>query len=143
MSGNVRQKAGENAAKVDRLYQKARQRAKRKSQICVHCHEAVDLSLKSICRFVDTSGYSVERAREIPFYCGDPGCKGSHSRKPNPWSWSANHKIPVDQLPPDSPLLYDDSNIEAMHLRCNKQVNKYGAESPREKKFRTSRDWFL
>lgn len=142
MAGNVRKKAGENAAKVDRLYQKARQTAKRRSQICVHCREAVDLGLKSICRYVDTSGYSVERAREIPLYCGDPDCKGKHSRKPNPWSFSANHKVSVDKLSADSPLLYDPDNLETTHLVCNKTINKFGGDSPREK-FRTSRDWFL
>lgn len=141
MSGNVRKKAGENAAKIDRMYQKARQVAKRRSSICHLCRDAVDLKLKSVCQYVDTSGYSVEQARDIPLYCGDPDCKTKHSRKANPWSWSADHVIPVADLPPDSPLLTDPEALATSHLVCNQRKNKFGGDSPREK-FRTSRDWF-
>ncbi|WP_198938182.1 hypothetical protein [Mycobacterium sp. IS-836] len=86
---------------------------------------------------MDTSAYTVDTAHEIPTICG-PDCDKSHGRKPNPWSASADHKIPVDKLPPGSPLLTDPRNLEATHLRCN--ISR-GAGNDKQQP-RTSKDWF-
>lgn len=105
------------------------------------CRQAVDIRLKPICRFVDTDGFPVERAHEIPLECGDPNCRAEHSRKPNPWSWSAGHKVPVAKLAPDSPLLTDPNNLETQHLRCNKQVGDRDTGKS-DTNCKVSRDWF-
>ncbi|QXO14340.1 HNH endonuclease [Mycobacterium phage Chaser] len=138
MPGNLRKKGG--TGKTERDYLRARKRVLRQSQICAHpyCRKAIDLNLKPICQFVDTSRYTIETAHLIPLVCG-PDCREQkHARKANPWSASANHKIPVSQLLPDSNMLASAKNLEPMHLKCNQSLGD-GDVKPRNK---TSRDWF-
>lgn len=137
MPGNLRRRSSTRPGRTERDYLRARRRVLRESQICVGCRQAVDLNLKPICQFVNTDGYTAETAHLIPLTCGDE-CVG-HARKANPWSASANHKIPVASLPPDSPLLTDPKNLETMHLKCNRDLGDRGEVRPRTK---TSRDWF-
>ncbi|ALA48514.1 HNH endonuclease [Mycobacterium phage Lolly9] len=138
MPGNLRKKSG--AGKTERDYLRARRRVLRQSQICAYppCRKAIDLKLKPICQFVDTSLFTVETAHLIPLTCGDECREAKHARKANPYSASANHKIPVSQLPPDSDMLASAKNLEPMHLKCNQELGD-GDIKPRNK---TSRDWF-
>ncbi|OYN81749.1 hypothetical protein CG716_05185 [Mycolicibacterium sphagni] len=138
MPGNLRKKGATGKTEAD--YLRARRRVLRESQICAYppCRKAIDLNLKPICQFVDTSLFTVETAHLIPLTCGDDCRKLKHARKSNPWGPSANHKVPVSSLPPDSPLLASAKNLEPMHLKCNKDLGD-GGVTPRHK---TSRDWF-
>ncbi|AGT13100.1 hypothetical protein CROSSROADS_102 [Mycobacterium phage Crossroads] len=139
MPGNLRKKGG--TGKTERDYLRARKRVLRQSQICAlpSCRKAIDLTLKPICQFVDTSKYTAETAHLIPLDCG-PDCRElKHYRKSNPWGPSANHKISVASLPPDSPLLASAKNLEPMHLKCNQELGDGKNAKPRHK---VSRDWF-
>lgn len=138
MPGNLRKKAG--SGKTERDYLRARKRVLQQSQICSYppCRKAIDLKLKSICQYVDTSTYTVETAHLIPLTCSDECRELKHHRKANPWGPSANHKINVASLPPDSPLLASAKNLEPMHLKCNQELGDSGIK-PRHK---VSRDWF-
>lgn len=137
MPGNLRRKAGgRHSGVTEKDYLRARRRVINASSICAHCGHAIDKKLKPICRRVDTSGYTVENAHTIPIICGLE-CDPSHGRKANPFSASADHRIPVDKLPPGSPLLTDPRNMEATHLRCN--ISR-GAGNGKPK-YRTSKDW--
>lgn len=138
MPGNLRKSAGKRGSgRTEADYLKARKRALRASQVCAGCHQAIDLTLKPICQYVNTDGYTVETAHMIPRTCGDE-CNG-HARKANPWSASANHKIPVSKLQPDSKLLTDHRNLEPMHLKCNQTLGDRVVVKARHK---VSRDWF-
>lgn len=137
MPGNLRKKLVKNGP-TEREYLRARRQIIRESQICAGCHEAIDLTLKPICAQVNTAGYTVENAHEIPTTCG-PECR-KHPRKANPWSASADHIIPVDKLPPGSPLLVSKKNLVAMHKVCNQRKGAgAGVDRP---KFVSSGDWF-
>jgi hypothetical protein len=135
MPGNVRKKLG--YGQREKQYLRARRQVLSESQICAICFEAIDLTLKPICCKVDTRGFTVEFAHEIPTSCGD-GCR--HQKKPNPWSASADHIVPVEQLPAGSPLLTSKKNLRSTHLRCN-QVKGAG-DGPSREKFVSSGDWF-
>ena len=141
MPGNLRKKASGKAGRTERDYLRARRRVIRTSQICAHpdCCKAIDLTLKPICQFVDTLTFTVETAHLIPLMCGDDCREMKHARKANPYSASANHKIPVSQLLPDSKMLTSAKNLEPMHLRCNQQWGDAGVPGVQSK---TSRDWF-
>lgn len=117
MAGNMRSKSGKRGSGVsEEDYKRARRQVLRESQICSLCGEAISLKLPAICRFIDTSTATV--ATVLPLYCtGDVPC--DHQRKAQPFSASADHKIPVSQLPPGSPLLVDPKNLAAVHLVCN------------------------
>lgn len=141
MPGNLRKKGG--SGKTERDYLRARGRVKRLSQICAHpdCGQAIDLTLKPVCQFVDTSTYAVETAHLIPLTCGDDCRELGHFRKANPFSFSANHKVPVARL---SPEMFPDmaasvKNLEPMHLKCNQSLGD--RELPKARPV-TSRDWF-
>lgn len=143
MPGNLRRKAGgRGSGRTEADYLRSRRRVLRTSQVCVGCGQAIDLSLKPICRFVDTSGFPVERAHEIPLTCGPECRKLRHKRKANPWSGSADHKIPVSRLPPDSPLLTSAKNLQSFHLVCN-QSKGDGEVKVAKAGVKTSRDWFV
>lgn len=136
MPGNLRRKLKSNGP-TERQYLRARRQVIRESQICAGCHEAIDLTLKPVCVKVKTAGYTVENAHEIPLTCG-PAC--DHSRKANPWSASADHVIPVEKLPPGSPLLVSKKNLVSMHMVCNQRKSAgSGFVRPR---FISSGDWF-
>lgn len=136
MPGNLRKKLRANGPS-ERQYLRARRQVIRESQICAGCFEAIDLTLKPVCVFVKTAGFTVETADEIPVTCGAE-CR--HPRKANPWSASADHIVPVDQLPPGSPLLVSKSNLVSMHLVCNQRKSAgSGVDRPR---FVSSGDWF-
>ena len=136
MPGNLRKKL-KGTGPSERDYLRARRQIIRESQICAACFEAIDLTLKPICSKVNTSGYTVETASEIPVTCG-ADCK--HSRKANPWSASADHVIPVDQLPPGSPLLVSKKNLVSMHMVCNQR--KSAGPIVDRPRFVSSGDWF-
>lgn len=136
MPGNLRGKL-KRGGPSERDYLRARQQVIRSSQICAGCFEAIDLTLKPLCARVDTSGFTVERAHDIPLVCG-PGC--DHGKKANPWSASADHIIPVHKLPPGSPLLASRKNLQPMHKICN-QRKSAGDGKPRER-YVSSGDWF-
>ena len=136
MPGNLRRKLVKGGPS-ERDYLRARQQVIRSSQICAGCFEAIDLTLKPVCVRVDTSGFTVETAHLVPLVCGD-GC--SHPRKANPWSASADHIIPVDQLPPGSPLLASRKNLQAMHKVCNQRKSSGDGQS--RATFVSSGDWF-
>ena len=135
MPQNIRSKLG--PGQKERDYLAARKRVIRESQICSICMEAIDISLKPVCVNVDVSGYTVETAHTIPPKCGD-GCR--HKRKPNPYSPSADHVIPVDRLPPGSPLLTSVKNLQVVHYVCNQR--KGAGNVPVVEKFVSSGDWF-
>lgn len=136
--GNLRRKSS-RPGRTERDYLRARKRVLRESQICVVCRNAIDVNLKPVCQFVDTSMVPVERAHLIPRECG-PDCRElKHARKANPWSASADHKIPVSELPTDSPLLASVKNLAACHLVCNQRKGDRKSAASRPK---TSRDWF-
>ena len=136
MPGNLRGKLRKNGP-TERDYLKARRQIIYESQICAYCHDAIDLKLKPICIKVPTSAFTVENAHEIPQVCG-PECK--HPRKANPWSASADHIVPVDQLPAGSPLLTSKKNLQVMHKICNQRRGTGDlVERPR---FVSSGDWF-
>ena len=99
------------------------------------------MQLKPICQFVRTDGYTVETAHNIPVTCGDYCKESKHTRKAHPWGPSADHEIPVAELPPGSPLLVSSKNLRACHLICNQRKGDRTrkAEAARAK---TSRDWF-
>lgn len=139
MPGNLRKRLNGKTGRTERDYLRARKRVLGTSQICVGCGQAIDLNLKPICQFVKTDGVPVEQAHLIPLTCGD-GCReAKHARKANPWSASADHKIPVSELPPDSPLLTSTKNLDPFHLVCNQR--KGDRKSPKARN-KTSRDWF-
>lgn len=131
----MRKKLGHHQRERD--YLRARKQVIRESQICSICHDAIDVSLPAVCRFVDVRGYTVENAHEIPVKCGDD-CR--HQKKPNPFSPSADHIIPVDKLPAGSPLLTSKKNLASCHYVCNK--SKGAGDSPTREKFVSSGDWF-
>lgn len=134
MPGNLRAKLGNQREKD---YLNARRRVIRESQICTICFEAIDLSLKPVCVEVDTRGYSAVDAHLIPVRCG-PDCR--HRRKPNPFSASADHIVPVDRLPAGSPLLTSSKNLRPVHLRCNQL--KGAGDVELADRFVSSGDWF-
>lgn len=140
MPGNLRRKSnGRGSGRTEASYLRARRRAIRESQICNECGQAVDLTLRPVCQYVDTKLYGIEAAHLIPLDCG-PECRElKHARKANPWSASADHKIPVSQLPPDSPLLTSHKNLAVTHLVCNQSKGDRKSAKPMPK---TSRDWF-
>ena len=141
MPGNLRRKtgSGRGSGRTEASYLKARRRAGRESQICAECGQAIDMTLKPLCQFVDTKYVGIGEAHLIPLDCG-PECRElKHARKANPWSFSADHKIPVDELPPDSPLLTSHKNLASTHLCCNQSKGKRKSAKPMPK---TSRDWF-
>lgn len=114
-----------------------RKRVLRSTSVCAICSEIIDSKLRPICRRVDTAGFTVANAHEIPTICG-PECDKSHGRKPNPFSGSLDHVIPVSKLPPGSPLLTDPKNARACHLVCNiSRGNRDDKPQPR-----CSKDWF-
>lgn len=117
MPGNLRRKLTHRGP-TERDYLRARRQVLHESQICAGCHEAIDLSLKPVCIHVDTSAFSVETAHEIPTTCGTD-CR--HQRKANPWSGSADHIVPVDQLAPGDPRLVSKRNLRPMHKVCNQR----------------------
>lgn len=140
MPGNLRGKTGRRGTgRSERDYLRARRRVLRESAICAECGCAIDLTLKPICQYVSTDGFPVERAHEIPLECGPECCELKHGRKANPWSGSADHKIPVVELPPDSPMLTSVKNLRSTHLVCNQR--KGDRKSPAVL-VKTSRDWF-
>lgn len=136
MPGNLRRKL-KPGGPTERDYLKARKQILYESRICTYCHDAIDLSLKPICVRVDTSGFTVERAHEIPLEC-EPSC--GHPKKPNPWSGSADHIIPVEQLPAGSPLLTSKKNLQSMHKICNQRRGTGDVAS--KPTFVSSGDWF-
>lgn len=136
MPGNIRRKL-KHGGPTERDYLKARKQILYESRICAFCHDAIDATLKPICVKVDTSGFTVETAHEIPLVCG-PGC--DHQRKANPWSGSADHIIPVDKLPPGSPLLTSKKNLQSTHKVCNQRRGTGDFVSL--PKFVSSGDWF-
>lgn len=135
MPGNIRSKLGPGQREKD--YLRARRRVLRESQVCAICFDAIDVKLRPVCALVDTRGFTVESAHEIPVTCG-PGC--DHKRKANPWGPSADHVVPVDQLPPGSPLLTSAKNLVSVHQVCNQRKSN-GVSKPVEK-FVSSGDWF-
>lgn len=136
MPGNLRKKL-KRGGPTERQYLQAREQVIRESQICAGCHDAIDLTLKPICIRVNTSGFTVETAHDIPTRCGDD-C--DHQRKSNPWSASADHIIPVEKLPPGSPLLTSKKNLRSMHKVCNQRKGSgVAVDRPR---FVSSGDWF-
>lgn len=136
MPGNLRRKLAKGGP-TERDYLRARRQVIYESRICAYCHDAIDVSLKPICVKVNTSGFTVENAHEIPLVCG-PECK--HSRKANPWSASADHVVPVEKLPPGSPLLASTKNLVPMHKVCNQR--KGAGEPVSRQRFVSSGDWF-
>lgn len=139
MPGNLRRKSS-RPGRTERDYLRARKRVLRESQICVVCRNAIDTNLKPVCQFVDTGLFTVADAHLIPVLCG-PECRElKHARKANPWSASADHKIPVSELPTDSPLLASAKNLAACHLVCNQRKGDRKSAASRPK---TSRDWFV
>lgn len=136
MPGNIRGKLKPNGPS-ERDYLKARKQILYESRICAYCHDAIDMALKPVCVQVDTSGFTVENAHEIPLVCG-PGC--DHRKKPNPWSGSADHIIPVEKLPAGSPLLTSKKNLASMHKICNQRKGSGGVVS--KPSFVSSGDWF-
>jgi hypothetical protein len=105
--------------------------------LCYLCSQIIDPSLKPVCGLVDTRGYTVENAHEIPSTCG-PDCR--HKKKPNPFSGSADHVTPVSDLPAGSPLLVSTKGLRPVHLVCNQR--KGAGQSPEREKFVSSGDWF-
>jgi hypothetical protein len=136
MPGNLRKKL-KRGGPTERDYLLARKQIIWESRICAGCHEAIDLTLPPICVRVNTAGFTVENAHDIPARC-EPDCK--HPRKANPWSASADHVIPVEKLPPGSSLLTSKKNLVAMHKICNQRKGS-GAAIDRPK-FISSGDWF-
>ena len=135
MPGNLRKKLGPNQR--EREYLRARKQVLRQSQICSICLDAIDLKLPLVCARVDTRGFTVENAHEIPTTCG-PDC--DHKKKPNPWSGSADHLVPVEQLRPGDPRLVSAKGLVASHLICNQRKSN-GTAKP-VAKYVTSGDWF-
>lgn len=86
---------------------------------------------------MDTRGFTVENAHEIPLTCG-PDCR--HQKKANPWSASADHIVPVDKLPPGSPLLTSRKNLRSTHKVCN--MRRGAGDGVVREKFVSSGDWF-
>lgn len=139
MPGNLRKRLGGKAGRSEKEYLRARKRVLQQNPICVFCRNAIDMTLPTICQYVNTDGFPVERAHEIPVDC-DADCRGlKHARKANPWSKSADHKIPVAELPADSPLLTSVKNLQSCHLVCNQRK---GAGKSGPVVVKTSRDWF-
>lgn len=136
MPGNLRKKL-KSGGPTERDYLKARRQVLYESRICAVCHDAIDLSLKPICSLVDTSAFTVENAHEIPLTCG-ADC--DHRKKANPWSGSADHIIPVDQLPAGSPLLTSKKNLQATHKICNQRRGT--GELVERPGYVSSGDWF-
>lgn len=141
MPGNLRKRGG--TGRTERDYLRARRRVGRMSQICAHpeCRQAIDMTLKPICQFVDTSNVPIGEAHLVPLVCG-PECRElKHARKANPWSFSANHKVPVNKLSPEEfpEMAASVQNLEPMHLRCNQAL---GDRDVPKAKPKTSRDWF-
>lgn len=136
MPGNLRRKLKQGGP-TERDYLRARKQVIFQSRICSICFDAIDVKLPPICSRVDTSGFTVETAHEIPVSCG---AECAHPRKPNPWSASADHIIPVEKLPPGSPLLTSTKNLASCHLVCN-QRKSAGDAAPRSR-FVSSGDWF-
>lgn len=136
MAGNLRNKTTKGVTEND--YLRARKRVIRQSSVCAVCGEIIDKTLKPICRFVDTSGFSVADARDIPLVCGE-GC--THQRKANPWSVSADHIVPVSELPVGSPLLADARNLRTTHLVCN--VRRQAGSSAGVVRRVRSKDWYV
>ena len=96
------------------------------------------MNLKPICQYVKTDLYTIETAHLIPLTCSDECRELKHARKANPYSFSANHKIPVNTLMPDSKMLSSHKNLEPMHLRCNQSLGDRVVSTS----YKTSRDWF-
>lgn len=136
MPGNLRGKL-KKGGPTERDYLRARRQVLHESRICAYCFDAIDQTLKPICAKVDTSGFTVERAHEIPLICG-PDC--DHKKKANPWSGSADHIVPVEKLPPGSPLLTSKKNLQSTHQVCNQR--KSNGDVVKREKFVSSGDWF-
>lgn len=142
MPGNLRSKTGSRGSgRTEADYLKARRTAIRRSQICSICRQAIDLKLKPICQFVKTDSFTVETAHTIPLTCGDYCKESGHQRKAHPWGPSADHKIPVDELPAGSPLLVSAKNLDACHLICNQRKGNRVVRESRAR-VKNSRDWF-
>lgn len=135
MPGNLRRKLG-NRRESD--YLAMRRRLLRESAICKLCWDAIDTTLKPICSKIDTRGFGVDTAHQIPETCG-PDC--DHPKKANPWSGSIDHIIPVEKLPPGSPLLTSRQNGQVAHLVCNQRKGNRDGITGRAK-YVSSGDWF-
>lgn len=135
MPGNLRGKLGHRQRETD--YLRARKQVIHESRVCSICFDAIDIKLAPVCCKVDTRGFTVENAHEIPVTCG-PDC--NHRRKPNPFSASADHVVAVDQLPPGSPLLTSRRNLRPCHLVCN--MRKGDGDTAPVSAFVSSGDWF-
>ena len=79
----------------------------------------MDKTLKSICSRLNTDGYTVENAHEIPLDCSPECRKLRHHRKCNPWGPSADHFIPVSRLQPGDKRLVDPRALRLTHVVCN------------------------
>lgn len=141
MPGNLRKKtAGKSSGVTERDYLRARRKVLRGSQICCRCGDAIDLKLKPICRYVDTTGMTVHDT--IPLYCGDGIEPCGHPRKAHPFSASADHEIPVADLPPGSPLLTDPRNMRSTHLDCNRRRQTGAQDGGPVNRCKVSKDWY-
>lgn len=141
MPGNLRRKTtGKSGGPTEKDYLKARRQVLRGSQICWRCGEAIDLTLKPICRNVDTTGLTVFDV--IPMYCGDGIEPCGHPRKAHPFSASADHVHAVSELPPDSPLLTDPRNMKACHLDCNRRRQAGKQDGGPVNRCKVSKDWY-
>lgn len=138
MPGNLRGKL-KRGGPTERDYLRMRRQVLRQSSICAICFDAVDQTLAAICCKVDTKGFTVETAHQIPITCG-PDC--THQKKANPWSASLDHIIPVDQLPPGSPLLTSRKNGQVAHLVCNQRKSNGDGKAAKRERFVSSGDWF-
>lgn len=138
MPGNLRKKSGgKGSGRTEKDYLRARRQVLKDSQICFWCGEAIDLKLKPICRFVDTSLATVET--DVPQWCTEGGC--DHPRKAHPFSGSADHwPEPVSSLPPGSSLLTDPRNMVSTHLKCNRDRGAGTGEV--HQMYKTSKDHF-
>lgn len=58
----------------------------------------------------------------------------------HPESFSADHIIPLSQLPPDSPLANSLKNLQPMHLVCNQRKGA-GKNKKSTRPNPTSRKW--
>lgn len=136
MPGNLRRKSGgKGSGRTEKDYERARRQIIRESQICF-CGEAIDLTLKPICRYVDTSTATVGTV--LPRYCsGDEPC--GHPRKAHPFSASADHIVPIADLPPGSPLLTSVKNLRSCHVACNRLR---GAGNGEVQNYRTSKNHY-
>lgn len=102
------------------------------------CGEAVDKTLKPICRHVRTDDYTVVNAHDIPLTCDAVDCAKNHTRKANPFSASADHIVAVSKMRPGDPRLVDPRAMQLTHLDCNRRRQAGGNE---ESKVTCLKDW--